>query len=168
MDDAKSVAASERPEGGLQEPEVAKVVVLQSYMEAELEEAAVEIAQAAVQRSRRLKEIAEIVKKGFDDRFPPQTSLDGVYHCIAGQHFATCITHDTRCFIHLQVGRVHVVVFRSKDLPFDPNFKPSAQKKAEEKAKASAVSDGGEAAGQGRGSQARGGGGGPARGAGVV
>lgn len=55
---------------------------------------------------------AEHVKKAFDERFPAHTSLEGVYHCVAGHHFACCITHDTRCYIHIIAGQIHVVIFR--------------------------------------------------------
>ena len=93
------------------------------------------IAMEAVGKHKQSKAISEYVKKKCDEKFPTTTALQGVFQCISGQHFACCITHDTRAYIHLMIGRVHVVVFKSRDLLFDPNFKPKgrdAKKEGEE------------------------------------
>ena len=59
-------------------------------------------------------------KKWLD---PPSSSssngADGVWHAIAGSSFAASVSHETRAFIHVQVGTTHCIVFKSKDSPFD-------------------------------------------------
>ena len=85
---------------------------------------------------------AEHIKRGCDERFPTKTALEGVYQCIVGQHFACCITHDTRSYIHLQIGRVHVVVFKSRDLLFDPNFKPKGRDAGKKEGEAKGEAEG--------------------------
>ncbi|KAJ1415007.1 neuronal nitric oxidse synthase protein inhibitor [Ochromonadaceae sp. CCMP2298] len=53
------------------------------------------------------KDVATHVKKKCDEL------LSGTWHCIVGRNFGCSITHDTKYVLFLQVGQMHVLVFKS-------------------------------------------------------
>lgn len=58
--------------------------------------------------------------QSYDKKYPSNgRATDGVYHCIVGRNFASAISHETRFYIHLVVETLHVILFKSKDCPFD-------------------------------------------------
>jgi dynein light chain LC8-type len=42
-----------------------------------------------------------------------------VYHAVVGKHFGASFSHETNSYVHLKVDLNNVVVFKSKDSPFD-------------------------------------------------
>mmetsp|Transcript_45132 Transcript_45132/g.94071 ORF Transcript_45132/g.94071 Transcript_45132/m.94071 type:complete len:104 (+) Transcript_45132:213-524(+) len=67
------------------------------------------------------KDIATAIKAGFDAKYPPtdNKATSGVYHCIAGTNFACSVTHETHCSCFWECDNVKLLLFKSKDSPFD-------------------------------------------------
>lgn len=67
------------------------------------------------------KDIASRVKASFDTKHPPtdNKATSGVFHCIVGTNFACSVTHETRFACLVKVGNVSILIFKSKDSPFD-------------------------------------------------
>ena len=64
--------------------------------------------------------MAQAIKKGYDARYPSSgLATDGVYHVVAGKHFGASFSHETHQYIHLKVDTHDVIIFKSKDSPFD-------------------------------------------------
>ena len=56
----------------------------------------------------------------YEKRYPTsKKAIDGVYHCLVGTNFASAVGHETRFFIHMQVDLLHIVLWKSRDSPFD-------------------------------------------------
>lgn len=54
------------------------------------EKTAVQIALAAVDRHKQLKDIAQFLKHEMDKKFPASgKATEGVYHCVVGKSFAS-------------------------------------------------------------------------------
>ena len=67
------------------------------------------------------KDIATAVKQGFDAKYPPadNQATSGVYHCIVGTNFACSVTHETHFSCYLTCDNVSLLIYKSKDSPFD-------------------------------------------------
>jgi hypothetical protein len=66
------------------------------------------------------KDVATYIKKEFDKRYPSDgKATSGVYHCIVGRNFAASVSYETRFYLHFRVGQENVIIFKSKDSPFD-------------------------------------------------
>lgn len=67
------------------------------------------------------KDIATSLKQGFDEAFPPadNKATSGVYHCIVGTNFACSVTHETHYACYLSCDNVSMLIYKSKDSPFD-------------------------------------------------
>ena len=67
------------------------------------------------------KDIASGVKQAFDLKFPPadNKATSGVYHCIVGTNFACSVTHETHFSCYLTCDNVSLLIYKSKDSPFD-------------------------------------------------
>ena len=64
--------------------------------------------------------MAQAIKKGYDSRYPSSgLATDGVYHVLVGKHFGASFSHETHQYIHLKVDTNDVIIFKSKDSPFD-------------------------------------------------
>mmetsp|Transcript_21279 Transcript_21279/g.59155 ORF Transcript_21279/g.59155 Transcript_21279/m.59155 type:complete len:122 (-) Transcript_21279:292-657(-) len=97
-----------------------KTTVVESHMTTAHEQDAVEFSLEAFHTYKHLKDIAQHIKQSYDKKYPSNgKATDGVYHCIVGRNFASAISHETRFYIHLKVETLHVILFKSKDSPFD-------------------------------------------------
>ena len=67
------------------------------------------------------KDIATNIKNQFDAKYPPtdNKATSGVYHCIVGTNFACSVTHETHCSAYWECDNVKLLLFKSKDSPFD-------------------------------------------------
>ena len=67
------------------------------------------------------KDIATGVKQAFDVKYPPvdNKATSGVYHCIVGTNFACSVTHETHFSCYLTCDNVSLLIYKSKDSPFD-------------------------------------------------
>jgi dynein light chain LC8-type len=53
------------------------------------------------------KDIAAHIKKEFDNKY------DGPWHCIAGRHFGSYVTHESKHFIYFYVGPIAILLFKT-------------------------------------------------------
>lgn len=70
---------------------------------------------------KKYKEIAGHIKNEMDKKHSDHDNkaTEGVFHCIVGKSFAASVSHDCHDYVHLKVGLVHVILFKSRDSPFD-------------------------------------------------
>jgi len=114
----------EEGEPGAEGEEVARkehdVSIVLSFMNDEHEKVAIEEACSAFDKHAQYKDVAQAIKKGYDARYPSSgLATDGVYHAVAGKHFGASFSHETHQYIHLKVDTHDVIIFKSKDSPFD-------------------------------------------------
>ena len=81
----------------------------------------VDVAEEVFAAHKVPKDIASKIKQGFDEKYPPvdNKATSGVYHCIAGSNFAASVSHETHCSALLSCDNVKVLLYKSKDSPFD-------------------------------------------------
>ena len=73
-----------------------------------MQEFAIATATTAMKGEKaHMKDLAEVVKKEFDAKYP------GAWHVIVGKHFGSFVTHETRCFIYFYVGNVAIMMYKS-------------------------------------------------------
>lgn len=78
------------------------------------------MACAAFDKHTQYKDIAQAIKKDYDKKYPSSgKATDGVYHVVVGKHFGASFSHETSFYIHLKVDLNNVIIFKSKDSPFD-------------------------------------------------
>ena len=67
------------------------------------------------------KDIATGIKQAFDTAYPAQDNkaTSGVYHCIVGTNFACSVTHETHFSCFMSCDNVQILLYKSKDSPFD-------------------------------------------------
>ena len=67
------------------------------------------------------KDLATAIKGAFDTKHPPadNKATSGVWHCIVGSDFACSVTHETHFACYWQVGNLKMLIWKSKDSPFD-------------------------------------------------
>ena len=74
----------------------------------------------AFDKYTKYKDVAQHIKKTYDARYPSSgKSTDGVYHAVVGKHFGASFSHETSNYIHLKCDSHNVIIFKSKDSPFD-------------------------------------------------
>ena len=99
---------------------VRTVKVLSSTLEPDGLKDAIEVCVSAFDRARNPKDLAQVIKREYDKRYPSELkATSGVWHCLVGSNFGCSVAHETRCYLHLSVGKEHIILFRSKDSPFD-------------------------------------------------
>ncbi|GMH43443.1 hypothetical protein BSKO_11365 [Bryopsis sp. KO-2023] len=109
-------------QGEKDEGNLTRVEVVDSHMTSEFEQSALEICMEAVGKYKHLKDIAFHVKHSYDKKYPGSgKATEGVYHCIVGKNFASAISHETRQYIRMKIGILHVILWKSKDSPFHFN-----------------------------------------------
>ncbi|KAJ1624631.1 flagellar outer dynein arm light chain 6 [Pavlovales sp. CCMP2436] len=98
-----------------------KITIEHSDMTEEMQAQLKEIVADAFVKHTVYKDLATQVKQVFDVKYPPpdNKATSGVYHCVVGSNFAVSVTHETHYACHLKCNNVSIVLFRSKDSPFD-------------------------------------------------
>eukprot|EP00743_Colponemidia_sp_Colp-15_P002953 GILK01003194.1.p1 GENE.GILK01003194.1~~GILK01003194.1.p1 ORF type:complete len:123 (-),score=16.70 GILK01003194.1:199-525(-) len=56
---------------------------------------------------RYWKDVAEYVKRQFDEKYSP-----GTWHCIVGKHFGSYVTHEAKNLVYFHVGQVAFLMFK--------------------------------------------------------
>ena len=98
---------TERPKGQEKKPTVVDVKA---------------ITDAVWQKNLKLhKDVASAIKAEFDAQFPPadNKATSGVWHCIVGSDFACSVTHETHFSCFWSCNNVKLLIWKSKDSPFD-------------------------------------------------
>lgn len=52
-------------------------------------------------------EVAEFIKKKFDEQFGTK------WHCVVGRHFASHVSYEPNHYVYLKVGREVILLFKS-------------------------------------------------------
>lgn len=84
-----------------------KAIVKASDMSEDMQHAAIEAAQKAVETYNIEKDIAAYIKKDFDKKHNP------TWHCIVGRNFGSFVTHESKGFIYFYLGQVAILLFKS-------------------------------------------------------
>mmetsp|Transcript_18689 Transcript_18689/g.31812 ORF Transcript_18689/g.31812 Transcript_18689/m.31812 type:complete len:106 (+) Transcript_18689:41-358(+) len=97
------------------------ITILRSDMTEEMIEDIKKITVEALGKAKLHKDVATLVKQGFDAKYPPvdNKASSGVYHCIVGTNFAVSVTHETHASCYWSCGNVKLLLYKSKDSPFD-------------------------------------------------
>ncbi|KAL3314540.1 Dynein light chain 2, cytoplasmic [Cichlidogyrus casuarinus] len=84
-----------------------KAIVKNADMSEEMQQDAVELCAAAMDKYAIEKDIAAFIKKEFDRKYNP------TWHCIVGRNFGSYVTHETKHFIYFYMGQVAILLFKS-------------------------------------------------------
>nr|CAX76217.1 putative dynein light chain [Schistosoma japonicum]CAX76219.1 putative dynein light chain [Schistosoma japonicum] len=76
-------------------------------MDEKMQENAVHIAAAALDKYNVEKDIAAHIKKEFDRQYNPN------WHCVVGKHFGSYVTHETQHFIYFYLQGLAFLLFKS-------------------------------------------------------
>jgi dynein light chain LC8-type len=76
-------------------------------MSPEMQQAALQITNEAMEKHTVEKDIAMYIKKQFDEKFQP------TWHCVVGRNFGSYVTHEMKGFIYFYLGNVAVLLFKN-------------------------------------------------------
>lgn len=103
-------------------PEVAEIEVVNTDMSEEMvADLKATVIDVFSKGPKAHKYMASQIKAQYDIKHPPldNKATSGVFHCIVGKNFACSVTHETHFACLLKVGSINILLFRSKDSPFD-------------------------------------------------
>ena len=98
------------------------VQILKTDMTEEMVADIKEVSMEVMKQKKMLhKDVATAIKAEFDKRHPPadNKATSGVWHCIVGSDFACSVTHETHFACYWQVNNIKMLIWKSKDSPFD-------------------------------------------------
>ncbi|TEB36646.1 hypothetical protein FA13DRAFT_1727011 [Coprinellus micaceus] len=84
-----------------------KAIIKNVDMNEEMQQEAVDITSAALEKYNIEKDIAAQIKKEFDRRHGP------TWHVVVGKNFGSYVTHETKHFIYFYVGPLAVLIWKS-------------------------------------------------------
>lgn len=87
-----------------------KVVIKRSDMSDDMLREAVELAVGALSRFELERDMANYLKRQFDERFQP------TWHCIVGRHFGSFVTHEDHAFVYFYIDKLAVLLFKSGNI----------------------------------------------------
>jgi len=74
----------------------------------DMQDEAVQVARQAMSKFSVEKDIAQHIKKTFDDKRGP------TWHCIVGRNFGSFVTHETKHFIYFYLGHCAILLFKTQ------------------------------------------------------
>lgn len=77
-------------------------------MSDEMQQDAIDIAKEAMQMHTVEKDIAQYIKRKFDE------TKGATWHCIVGRNFGSFVTHETRHFIYFYLGHCAILLFKTQ------------------------------------------------------
>lgn len=94
-------------------PAAAAPVVLQHQVKSvdmtdEMQTDAIQTARDAMNQFTIEKDIAQYIKKTFDEKKGP------TWHCIVGRNFGSFVTHETKHFIYFYLGHCAILLFKTQ------------------------------------------------------
>ena len=97
------------------------VKILKTDMSEDMVEDIVKITEGVWGKHKLHKDLATAIKAGMDSKHPPadNKATSGVWHCIVGSDFACSVTHETHFACYWAVNNVKMLLWKSKDSPFD-------------------------------------------------
>ncbi|RAL54333.1 hypothetical protein DM860_001461 [Cuscuta australis] len=84
-----------------------KLTIKSADMKENMQKDAVSIAIDAFERHNVEKDVAEYIKKKFDQMHGP------TWHCIVGKNFGSYVTHETNHFVYFYLDAKAVLLFKS-------------------------------------------------------
>ncbi|KAI9744479.1 MAG: Dynein light chain [Claussenomyces sp. TS43310] len=100
--DKMTVGKTEKLEGALQ------AQIKSADMTEDMQQEAIDVAQEGMSKFNIEKDIAQFIKKAFDDRKGP------TWHCIVGRNFGSFVTHETKHFIYFYLGHCAILLFKTQ------------------------------------------------------
>ncbi|KAG7138399.1 Dynein light chain like protein [Verticillium longisporum] len=96
--------------GSAEAPREAKLEaqIKSADMTDDMQQEVIEVAQEAMGRFTIEKDIAQQIKKTFDERKSP------TWHCIVGRNFGSFVTHETKHFIYFYLGHCAILLFKTQ------------------------------------------------------
>ena len=67
-------------------------------MSEDMQQAAIDVSNAALDKFNMERDIASYIKKEFDKKYNP------TWHCVVGKSFGSYITHESKHFIYFYIG----------------------------------------------------------------
>ena len=97
------------------------VKILKCDMSEEMTNDVIEITKGVWGKHKLHKDVATAIKAAFDEKHPPadNKATSGVWHCIVGSDFACSVTHETHFSCYWSCNNVKLLIWKSKDSPFD-------------------------------------------------
>ncbi|RYP62653.1 hypothetical protein DL769_007215 [Monosporascus sp. CRB-8-3] len=77
-------------------------------MTEDMQQEAIDVAQEAMGKFTIEKDIAQHIKRTFDERKGP------TWHCIVGRNFGSFVTHETKHFIYFYLGHCAILLFKTQ------------------------------------------------------
>ncbi|KAK2068221.1 hypothetical protein P8C59_002875 [Phyllachora maydis] len=77
-------------------------------MTEDMQQEVLEVAQEAMNKFTIEKDIAQHIKRTFDDRKGP------TWHCVVGRNFGSYVTHETKHFIYFYLGHCAILLFKTQ------------------------------------------------------
>ncbi|RYP66571.1 hypothetical protein DL771_007724 [Monosporascus sp. 5C6A] len=77
-------------------------------MAEDMQQEAIDVAQEAMGKFTIEKDIAQHIKRTFDERKGP------TWHCIVGRNFGSFVTHETKHFIYFYLGHCAILLFKTQ------------------------------------------------------
>ncbi|KAL9268598.1 Dynein light chain 2, cytoplasmic-like protein [Drosera capensis] len=84
-----------------------RIIIKSADMSEDMQKEAVDIAVAAFEKHSVEKDVAETIKKEFDEKHGP------TWHCIVGRNFGSYVTHETNHFVYFYMDHKAVLLFKS-------------------------------------------------------
>ncbi|OJT04291.1 Dynein light chain 2, cytoplasmic [Trametes pubescens] len=84
-----------------------KAIIKNVDMSEDMQQEAVDIAHAALEKYNIEKDIAAQIKKEFDKRHGP------TWHVVVGKNFGSYVTHETKHFIYFYIGTLAILIWKS-------------------------------------------------------
>ena len=75
-------------------------------MTAEMQQDVENQVNRAIDKSMIEKEIAENIKKFFDEKYSPN------WHCVVGKHFASYVTYTSKHYIFFYIGQMAILLYK--------------------------------------------------------
>ncbi|CDO68156.1 hypothetical protein BN946_scf184938.g8 [Trametes cinnabarina] len=84
-----------------------KAIIKNVDMSDDMQQEAVDVAHAALEKYNIEKDIAAQIKKEFDKRHGP------TWHVVVGKNFGSYVTHETKHFIYFYIGTLAILIWKS-------------------------------------------------------
>lgn len=88
-------------------PPSKKVVVKATDIPEHMQQEAISVAMAAIEKHKILRDVAAAIKTEFDRKFGP------TWHCVVGRSFGSYVTYETKRFTYFYVGHIAVLLFKA-------------------------------------------------------
>ncbi|PHH77482.1 hypothetical protein CDD80_546 [Ophiocordyceps camponoti-rufipedis] len=99
---------SSRPTWWAQNHTMLHTRVLTASKTDDMQQESIEVAQEAMAKFTIEKDIAQHIKRTFDERKGP------TWHCIVGRNFGSFVTHETKHFIYFYLGHCAILLFKTQ------------------------------------------------------